>query len=52
MNYDLETEEDYRNALHRFIQLCENPKDPEEIKEIFLLMKLMEKYEQHNCPFH
>jgi bacterioferritin (cytochrome b1) len=52
MNYDLETEEDYRNALHRFIELCEKPVEQDEIKEIFLLMKLMEKYEQHNCPFH
>lgn len=52
MNYDLETEEDYRNALHRFIQLSDKSTDQDAIKEMFLLMMLMEKYEQHNCPFH
>ena len=52
MNYDLETEEDYRNALLRFIELSEKQKDQEEMTEMFLLMQLMDKYEQHNCTSH
>lgn len=47
----IETEEDYREALKRFLEICEAPKDSEEGKELYVLMDLMEKYERNNCSF-
>jgi len=49
MEYDIQTEEDYQQALQRFMQLCEGPKDDYEVKEMYLLMALMAKYERENC---
>ena len=46
---EIETEDDYRDALNRFIQICESKKSDEEIQEMFLLIDLMEKYERANC---
>lgn len=51
MIYDIVTEDDYRDALNRFRQICEAPKSEDEVKEMFLLMTLMEKYERENCSF-
>lgn len=48
----IETEDDYRDALKRFLEICEAPKDTGEIKELFLLMDLMEKYERENCSYN
>jgi hypothetical protein len=48
----IETEDDYRDALKRFLEICEAPKDIGEIKELFLLMDLMEKYERENCSYN
>lgn len=48
----IETEDDYRDALKRFLEICEAPKDKEEIKELFLLMDIMEKYERENCSYN
>jgi len=48
----IETEEDYRDALKRFLEICEAPKDSDEIKELYLLMNLMEKYERENCSYN
>lgn len=45
----IETEDDYRVALKRFLEICEVQKDSEELCEMFLLMDLMEKYERDNC---
>lgn len=45
----IETEDDYRDAMKRFMQLCESQKTDEEIEEMFLLIDLMEKYERANC---
>jgi len=45
----IEMEDDYRDALKRFLEICETPKDADEVKELFLLMDLMEKYERENC---
>lgn len=47
----IETEDDYRDALKRFLEICEAPKDSDEIKELYLLMNLMEKYERENCSY-
>ena len=49
MNYELKTEDDYRDALNRFLLICEAPKNDDEVKEMYLLMHLMEKYEKENC---
>ena len=46
---EIETEEDYREALNRFIELCESEKTNEELRELSLLVDLMEKYERMNC---
>ena len=49
MTYEIETEEDYHEALIRFLEICQNPKNTEEVKEMYLLMDLMGKYERDNC---
>jgi hypothetical protein len=49
MIYEIETEEDYQQGLKRFLELCNGIKDDEELKEMYLLMALMEKYERENC---
>jgi hypothetical protein len=46
---DIVTENDYRKALERFIELCGSEKSDDELKELFLLIDLMEKYERENC---
>lgn len=46
----LVTEDDYREALHRFLQICDTTADTPEAKELEQLMLLMEIYEQENCP--
>mgnify|MGYP006945564775 CR=1 FL=1 len=43
------TEEDYQEGLKRFLELSNGPQDDEELKEMYLLMALMEKYERENC---
>jgi len=45
----IETEDDYRDALKRFMEICESQKTDVEIKEMFLLIDIMEKYERANC---
>ena len=49
MIYEIETEEDYQKALKRFLELTNSSQNEEELKEIYLLMNLMEKYERENC---
>jgi hypothetical protein len=46
---EIETEDHYREALNRFIELCESDKTEEQIQEMTLLIDLMEKYERSNC---
>ena len=45
----IETEEYYREALKRFFEICEAPQNNDEVKELFVLMDLMEKYERNDC---
>jgi len=45
----IETEDDYRAAIKRFLEICETPKNSEELCEMYLLMDIMEKYERDNC---
>ena len=49
MIYEINTEEDYHEALIRFLEICQSPKNTEEVKEMYLLMDLMGKYERENC---
>ena len=43
------TEDDYREALKRFLEICDTPEDTPEENELEQLMRLMEIYEQDNC---
>jgi hypothetical protein len=49
MNYEIKTEDDYREAMNRFLEICHAPKDEDEVKEMYLLMDVMAKYERENC---
>ena len=49
MMYEIETEEDYQQGLKRFIELSGSIKTDDDLKELYLLMDLMEKYERENC---
>lgn len=49
MMYEIITEEDYQEGLRRFLELTNGPQNEEELKEMYLLMDLMEKYERDNC---
>ena len=46
---EIHTEDDYREALVRFITLCETQKTDEDLKELLWLTSQMEKYERNNC---
>lgn len=52
MNYEIETENDYRDAMNRFLEICAAPKNEDEVKEMYLLMNLMGRYEQQNCSIN
>jgi len=43
------TEDDYREALKRFLRICDAPEDTPEAEELQLLMQLLQIYEQENC---
>lgn len=45
----LQTEEDYREALIRFLELCHAPTNSSEGGELCRLIGLLEKYEEENC---
>jgi hypothetical protein len=47
--FEIITEDDYRHALERFMKLCESKKSDDDLKELMLLISLMEKYERANC---
>jgi hypothetical protein len=49
MTDKLETEDDYRKALKRFLELCCIPEDSPYLEEFFSLMDLLEEYEKINC---
>jgi antitoxin component HigA of HigAB toxin-antitoxin module len=46
---EIQTEDDYRGALQRFLQLCDTQKTDDDLRELLLLTRLMEKYEIVNC---
>ena len=43
------TEDDYRKALKRFIEICDAAEDTPEAEDLEKLMYLLEVYEQDNC---
>jgi len=43
------TEDEYREALKRFLEICDSPDDTAEADELEQLMTVMEIYEQENC---
>jgi hypothetical protein len=45
----ISTEDDYREALKRFLEICDAPEDTPEACELELLMYSMEIYEEENC---
>lgn len=49
MMVEIVTEEDYQEGLKRFLELTSGQQNDEELKEMYLLMDLMEKYERENC---
>jgi len=52
MTYKIETEEDYRIALIRALEICDSSKSENELKELYVLMDLLTKYEQENCSIN
>jgi hypothetical protein len=42
------TEDDYREALKRFLEICDAPEGTPEANELEQLMKLMDLYEDGN----
>ncbi|HNX56422.1 MAG TPA: hypothetical protein PKO30_12605 [Prolixibacteraceae bacterium] len=45
----LVSEEDYRVALKRFLEICDAEENTPEADELEQLMTIMEIYEQENC---
>ncbi len=49
MLLSIENEDDYREALKRFLEICKDPKNDDDIQELYLLLDLMDKYERKSC---
>jgi len=45
----LSTEDEYREALKRFLEICDAHEDTQEAKDLEKLMYLLEIYERENC---
>ena len=43
------TEDEYREALKRFLEICDTPDNTAEAVELEQLMTVMEIYEQESC---
>jgi hypothetical protein len=43
------TEDEYREALKRFLEICDTPDYTDEAEELEQLITVMEIYEQENC---
>ena len=43
------TEDEYREALKRFLEICDTTDDTTEAVELEQVMTVMEIYEQENC---
>ena len=49
MNERLESEEEYREVLRRFIDILENNEEHANEVELLKLIRLLELYEYENC---
>lgn len=45
------TEDEYREALRRFLEICDAPDDSPEAEELEQLITIMEIYEMENADF-
>jgi hypothetical protein len=45
----ISTEDEYREALKRFLETCGASEDTQEAKDLERLMYLLEMYERENC---
>ncbi|MCF6356564.1 MAG: hypothetical protein L3J54_02050 [Draconibacterium sp.] len=52
MNYQIETEEEYREALNRVLEICDIHKTENDLKELYVLMDSLAKYERDNCALN
>lgn len=52
MLHKIETEDDYRDALKRFLEICSTQKTDDDLNELLVLMDLLEKYERENCSYN
>jgi antitoxin component HigA of HigAB toxin-antitoxin module len=43
------TEDEYREALKRFLEICDTAENTPEAEELEVLMTVMEIYERENC---
>ncbi len=43
------TEDEYREALRRFLEICDAPENTPESDELEQLITIMEIYEHENC---
>lgn len=50
MNRQIVTEDDYRKALRRFLEIIEAPSGSKERMELCELMEFLRSYETENCP--
>ncbi len=49
MDDNLKTEDEYREALKRFVEILESEQGSYDACELFELMRKLEVYEQENC---
>ena len=45
----IKTEEEYREAMRRFIEILGSPEGSPQAQELIVLMKKLEEYELDNC---
>ena len=45
----ISTEDEYREALKRFLEICDSAQDTQEAIDLEKLMYMLETYEQENC---
>jgi len=49
MKETLFSEDEYREALKRFLEICDAPQNTPEAEELEFLMTVLEIYERENC---
>ena len=49
MTEKIQTEDEYREAVKRFLEICNIMNNPTISAELFRLIELLEEYENKNC---